>query len=285
MLYKIYTTEFDEITSGRELAQREQNSTRPVNSYLSSSNAETYTRLSNAFFDNLLPSAAIDIADKMSPHNWNKLEDTVVSILVDHSGSLMSNDGNGSVITRLSLELLSGVCCLLGLKHEILGFTTTSWQGGLSRRKWLQNKRPYKPGRLCDLLHINYRRYDDELIGPSAYFSNLFRRDLLKENIDGEAIEWSASRLKSRTESRKILILLSDGVPVDDSTLMENSNSFLHDHYIEVLNRINIESNIKLFGIGVNYQLDELVENSIFLSSSGEIPQNIFPFLKKILLS
>src|SRR5690606_23347088 len=115
----------------------------------------------------------------------------------------------------------------LGIAFEILGFTTQSWHGGRSRRRWKWRGSPSNPGRLCDLLHIVYREADDHRPGAPWALRNLNRRELLKENVDGEAIEWATSRLLARPEKQKILIVISDGTPVDDSTLAANDAGYL----------------------------------------------------------
>jgi len=209
------------------------------------------------------------------------IKDLAITVLVDHSGSLLNNGGTGSVILRLALDTLASIFCGLEIKHEILGFTTNTWLGGDSWKKWKKRWIYRRPGRVCDLLHIIYRTHDDEFSGPSPHFSNLFRRDLLKENIDGEAIAWAEDRLRRRSETRKVLIYIADGAPVDDATLQANSVNFLHDHCAEVIKSINTEGSIEIFGVGINYHLAPMLNNEIFLNKAEYVSEAIFEFVQE----
>lgn len=209
--------------------------------------------------------------------------DTVTTLLIDHSGSLMTNDGVGSVLARLCAETLSGALSLIETRHEILGFTTTSWHGGRARTQWARDNNPSNPGRLCDTLHIIYQSFEDSSVDPRPHFSNLFRRDLLKENIDGEAILWAADRLLRQKAKRKLLIFISDGAPVDDSTLMENGNSYLKNHFHEVLNDMKTNNEVELVGVGINHELDAQFDKSIYIQNEIDIKKKFFPFLTNLI--
>ncbi|MEZ0223890.1 MAG: hypothetical protein ACAH83_05000 [Alphaproteobacteria bacterium] len=194
---------------------------------------------------------------------------TAATVLVDHSGSL-----KWPGITEIAL---CAVCTLLflldklGIRHEVLGFTTPSWRGGNSRKLWIKNNRPEKPGRLCDLLHIIYKSHDnDEKKYFQSILSNLLRPDLLKENVDGEAIEWAASRLTSRVEQNKILFHVSDGAPVDDSTLHDNSGDYLIDHLKSVIKALEKEGKISLYGIGLHFKVSEYFPHSLNVDSASD---------------
>jgi cobaltochelatase CobT len=161
-----------------------------------------------------------------------ELEDTAVTILIDHSGSMR---GQKVLLSIVAVQVVTDLLARLGIKLEILGFTTMSWHGGLSRKLWKNSGRPEKPGRLCDLLHIIYASFDDPPHTAHRLLLNMLRSDLLRENIDGEAIEWACGRLVKRPESNRIMIMLSDGAPVDDSTLSVNDANFLFDHLKQVV--------------------------------------------------
>jgi cobaltochelatase CobT len=151
------------------------------------------------------------------------LDDTIVSLLLDHSGSMRGRP------IRFAARAAMGASDLLeapGAKQEILGFTTVTWKGGRSRAKWLRDGRPCYPGRLNDLLHIVYCGAGERLQARAC--ATMLRPDLVKENVDGEAIEWAVSRLRQRDESRKCLIVISDGAPVDDATLLANGAEYLN---------------------------------------------------------
>lgn len=281
--YKTFTTEFDEIVDAQELFRRAPIDRRPVENFIGYANLEAYKSLSATYFNTVLPKEISAFAKAMGQEKLISIQNELaITLLVDHSGSLMNDDGEGSVIARLITENLCGALCLLGLKHEVLGFTTRSWQGGLSREKWSKTGKPVNPGRLCDLLHIIYRAFDDEINGPSAYLENLFRRDILKENIDGEAIEWAKSRLIIRKEKHKILIIISDGAPVDDSSIMENKPDFLTKHLRSVLEETKSSNEINVKGIGVNYSLEDITDDSITINNMNDFQMELFPFIKSL---
>jgi cobaltochelatase CobT len=146
---------------------------------------------------------------------------------MDHSGSLR---GQRAIIATALAQVVADFWSRLGIRYEILGFTTRSWKGGQSRQAWQAAGSPPDPGRLCDLLYIIYRSADSTNPGAPWTMHNLLRRDLLKENIDGEAIMWAARRLRDCRETRKLLVVVSDGVPADDSTLLANDPEFLVRH-------------------------------------------------------
>lgn len=283
MSYTIYTSEFDQTLTGRQLSKRDPISSRAVSGGMTKDILESYLFFSAYFFDDLLPEEMIKFAQTLTDQDWKELNNTTVTVIADHSGSLMTDNGKGSAITRLTLEILSGVFSLLGVKFEVLGFTTVNWQGGNSRKKWKKNWQPALPGRLCDLMHIIYHSYDDLLLGPSPFLSNLFRRDLLKENVDGEAFEWALSRLRQRSDERKIFICLSDGAPVDDSTMMVNHENFLNNHASQVLTQGVAKGDVEFHGIGIDYSLHEWFESSVLLHEVENIAEITFPFIRKIL--
>lgn len=163
----------------------------------------------------------------------------------------------------------------LGCTVEVLGFTTTTWKGGRSRQKWLNRGRVPSPGRLCDLLHVIYLDANSHMSGTGSWaFRPMLRPDLPKENIDGEAVEWARDRLKRLTQSRKFLIIISDGAPVDDSTLMENGSDYLLRHLRSVVGEIEAEGEIRLSAIGIghdvtSYYSDGITAEYLTLSAFG----------------
>jgi cobaltochelatase CobT len=167
--------------------------------------------------------AAIAAIDRIRGVGGFEPADTVASLLIDHSGSLR---GQRAIIATALAEVVAELWSRLGISYELLGFTTRSWQGGQSRALWQSAGCPADPGRLCDLLHIIYRAADESIPGAPWAIRNLMRRELLKENVDGEAILWAAGRLRKRPEKHKLLVVVSDGAPVDDSTLAANDLEF-----------------------------------------------------------
>lgn len=171
--------------------------------------------------------------------------DATVSILIDHSGSMR---GQNILYTAATMEVVEAFLRSLGIAHEILGFTTTQWRGGRSRKRWKWRFRPKNPGRLNDILHIVYRSPNGRDISR-GHLGAMLRPDLLKENIDGEAILWAERRLLALPQRRKHLIVLSDGAPVDDSTLLANGKDYLWDHLRDVIERIQGASEVQLAAV------------------------------------
>jgi cobaltochelatase CobT len=168
--------------------------------------------------------------------------DTVVSFLIDHSGSMK---GQRLLMTAAAISGLAESLLALGAKVEILGFTTTSWKGGRARDDWkLWPKR--NPGRLCELMHIIYRHANTAHPRAPLSLREMLRPDLPKENVDGEAVEWAAARLRSRLETRKVLLVMSDGAPVDDSTILANGEDYLPAHLKRTVASIEAEGDIAI---------------------------------------
>lgn len=174
-------------------------------------------------------------------------QDTAVTLLVDHSGSMR---GQRILYAAAATMCLTDWLGSLGMKVEVLGFTTVSWRGGRPRRWWnLFGAR--NPGRLCELLHIVYRKSTETTPGMPWSVRAMLRADLPKENVDGEALEWAASRLRSIDATKKILIVLSDGGPVDDSTLAANHGDYLADHLKSVVQEIGRSGDVKLGAVDI----------------------------------
>ncbi|KQW85910.1 hypothetical protein ASC89_02255 [Devosia sp. Root413D1] len=197
----------------------------------------------------------------------NEQSDTVVTVLVDHSGS-MRHDGILSAVSILELtELLLGK---LGIHLEVLGFTTTSWKGGRSRELWLERGRPPSPGRLCDLLHIVYRPASSVEPGPASdRYLAMLRQRLLRENVDGEALLWAAARLRTVPARRRILLVLSDGAPGDDSTISQNGVQFLDLQ--EVVEALQHAGDIHLCAIGIGHDVAPYYPNAVLAATRADI--------------
>ena len=180
--------------------------------------------------------------------------DCAVTLLIDQSGSMR---GAPVVHTAATVRSLSECLQLYGVTHEVVGFTTAGWHGGFAREQWVRDKRPAYPGRLCALLHIIYKSTEDASIAR-ADWEAMLHPDLLRENVDGEALQWAYSRLQTLPQNRKILIILSDGAPVDDSTLMENGLSILWQHLEHTIAALKDEDNLQLAGFGIGHSVDGL---------------------------
>lgn len=210
-----------------------------------------------------------------------KLDDTVACLLIDHSGSLR---GQKAIIACATAQVIADFWTNLGIKYEILGFTTSSWRGGKSRKLWKMALKPKAPGRLCDLLHIIYRSADEEVPGALWAIKNILRDNLLKENIDGEAILWAVDRLKQRKEKKKVICVVSDGVPVDDSSLSVNPGNFLEKHLNLVISQINELPEFKLAAIEIDSQFSNMYENAFQLNSTKELSGKLLKFVGEVIL-
>jgi len=269
--YRVYTTEFDRIIHGDELPALfgpEQEAT--FQAKLSEVDPVLSQRRAAAEL-----AAIEDVRAYASKHSVDDLNDTVACLLVDHSGSLR---GERAVLATAIAEIVADYWSRIGIRYEILGFTTCSWKGGRSREKWINAGRPPNPGRLCDLLHIIYRTADDKYTGAPPSVRNLIREELIKENVDGEAVTWAAGRLRDRREARKILIVVSDGAPVDDSTLASNPPWCLDRHLKKVIASINEAGDIWLVGIGLDYDVSRYYPRHLSLASIDE-PSRVVRFI------
>ena len=191
-----------------------------------------------------------------------KFRDTVVTLLIDNSGSMR---GRPITIAALSADIMARTLERCGVKVEILGFTTRDWKGGHSRKAWLDAGRPHDPGRLNDLRHIIYKSADQRLNRARRNLGLMLKDGILKENIDGEAIIWAYQRLRARHEQRKILMVISDGAPVDDATLSANSGGYLDQHLREVIKGIERENAIELLAIGIGHDVTRYYSRAVTL--------------------
>jgi cobaltochelatase CobT len=197
-----------------------------------------------------------------------EFRDTVVTLLIDNSGSMR---GRPISIAAISADILARTLERCGVKVEILGFTTRAWKGGQSRERWLNEGRPANPGRLNDLRHIVYKKADDPWRRARRNLGLMMREGLLKENIDGEALLWAHQRLIARPEERKILMVISDGAPVDDSTLSVNSGTYLERHLRQVIGWIESRSPVELIAIGIGHDVTRYYERAVTIMDAEQL--------------
>ncbi|MEM9616486.1 MAG: cobaltochelatase subunit CobT [Pseudomonadota bacterium] len=274
--YKAYTTAFDEIAEAIDLCDPEelQRLRRSLDRQLENLHA-VVARLANKLQRKLmaqqnrswsfdLDEGVLDAArlarvvvDPMQPLSF-KMEqeqdfrDTVVTLLIDNSGSMR---GRPITIAAICADILARTLERCGVKVEILGFTTRAWKGGQAREKWVADGRPAKPGRLNDLRHVIYKSADAPWRRARTSLGLMMKEGLLKENIDGEALMWAHSRLLGRPESRRILMVISDGAPVDDTTSSANGGAYLERHLREVIHYIEARSPVELLAIGIGHDV------------------------------
>ena len=194
--------------------------------------------------------------------------DTVVTLLIDNSGSMR---GRPISIAAISADILARTLERCGVKTEILGFTTRAWKGGQARENWLTAGRPPQPGRLNDLRHIVYKQADEPWRRARNALGLMMREGLLKENIDGEALLWAHARLLARPEERRILMVISDGAPVDDSTLSVNSGSYLERHLRQVIGWIETRSPVELAAIGIGHDVTRYYARAVTIMDAEQL--------------
>jgi cobaltochelatase CobT len=197
-----------------------------------------------------------------------EFKDTVVTLLIDNSGSMR---GRPISIAAISADILARTLERCGVKTEILGFTTRAWKGGQSRETWLAAGRPPQPGRLNDIRHIVYKMADEPWRRARNSLGLMMREGLLKENIDGEALLWAHSRLIARPEERRILMVISDGAPVDDSTLSVNSGSYLERHLRQVIDWVERRSPVELIAIGIGHDVTRYYSRAVTIMDAEQL--------------
>ena len=205
--------------------------------------------------------------------------DTVVTLLIDNSGSMR---GRPISIAAISADILARTLERCGVKTEILGFTTRAWKGGQSRETWLAAGRPPQPGRLNDIRHIVYKRADEPWRRARNSLGLMMREGLLKENIDGEALMWAHARLVARPEERRILMVISDGAPVDDSTLSVNSGSYLERHLRQVIGWIESKSPVELVAIGIGHDVTRYYARAVTIMDVEQLGGTIIEQLASL---
>ena len=217
-----------------------------------------------------LPRIIIDPYNSLSFKKEKDLDfkDTIVTLLIDNSGSMR---GRPITIAAICADILSRTLERCSVKVEILGFTTKNWKGGQSRESWNKEGKPKTPGRLNDLRHIIYKSADTHWRQCKNNLGLMLKEGLLKENIDGEAISWALSRLKKRREERKVLMVISDGAPVDDSTLSVNSGDFLEKHLKKIVKFIEDKTEIEILAIGIGHDVSRYYNRAIKITDVNEL--------------
>ncbi|MFN4142094.1 cobaltochelatase subunit CobT [Aestuariivirga sp.] len=290
--YKVFTNQFDEEISAEELCDADE-LTR-LRNYLDKqlSNLQgVVARLANRLqrrlmaqqnrsWDFDLEEGVLDAArltrvviDPMHPLSFKveqdtEFRDTVVTLLLDNSGSMR---GRPITVAATCADILARTLERCGVKVEILGFTTRAWKGGQSREKWLAANKPSNPGRLNDLRHIIYKSADSPWRRARRNLGLMMREGLLKENIDGEALIWAHNRLLARSEQRRILMVISDGAPVDDSTLSVNSGNYLEKHLRQVIHDIEQRSPVELIAIGIGHDVTRYYKRAVTIVDAEEL--------------
>ena len=290
--YKAFTTRFDEIVEAGELCDEEE--LGRLRAYLDQQLGglqNVVTKLANRLQRRLLAQQArswdfdqeeglLDAARLarvvVSPgHSLSyKIErdtefrDTVVSLLIDNSGSMR---GRPIAIAAICGDILARTLERCGVQTEILGFTTRGWKGGQSREAWLAAGRPLSPGRLNDLRHIVYKRADEPYRRARRNLGLMMREGLLKENIDGEALLWAHNRLIARPEERRILMVISDGAPVDDSTASANGGNYLEKHLRQVIEWIERKSPVELIAIGIGHDVTRYYDRAVTIMDADQL--------------
>lgn len=213
------------------------------------------------------------VVDPMHPLSFKRerdtdFRDTVVTLLLDNSGSMR---GRPIMVAACCAEILARTLERCGVKVEILGFTTRAWKGGQAREQWLAAGKPANPGRLNDLRHIIYKTADSPWRRARRSLALMMREGLLKENIDGEALAWAHARLLARAEQRRILMMISDGAPVDDSSLSVNSGSYLEAHLRQVITEIEARSPVELIAIGIGHDVTRYYSRAVTITDASEL--------------
>jgi len=301
--YKIFTSQFDEIINAIDLATPEEAQRLRIQlDQLISPYQTTIGKLANRLqrllqaqqnrsWNYNLEEGLLDTAqlhrvitrpgDSLSfkQESESKFKDTVVSLLIDSSGSMR---GRSMTLAAICGDIIGSTLERCYVKTELLGFTTKHWKGGDARKAWVNQGSPSNPGRLNDLRHIIFKSADDNFRKARKCFGIMLREGLLKENVDGEALAWAHQRLSKRNEERKILIVISDGAPVDDSTLSTNHSNFLDNHLRQIINMIQTQSNVELLAIGIGHDVTKYYEKSISINRAEELAEALLDKLTEL---
>ena len=290
--YKIFTNEYDEVKEAEDLENEDeiirlrknldqqlvnlQNiiaklANKLQRQLLAKQNRSWEFDLEEGILDaSKLSRVIIDPLHSLSYKNEKKIEfkDTVVTLLIDNSGSMR---GRPISVAAICADILSRTLERCSVKVEILGFTTKNWKGGKSREKWNLNNKPANPGRLNDLRHIIYKSADISWRQSKKNLGLMLKEGLLKENIDGEALLWAFNRILKRKEERKILMIISDGAPIDDSTLSVNSGDYLEKHLKQTVKWIEENSNIEILAVGIGHDVTRYYKKAIKIADVQEL--------------
>ena len=290
--YQAFTTEFDEMVRAEELCDAEElTRLRAMLDQQLVSLQHATSKLANRLQRRLMAKQnrswefdleegildasrlAIVVADPMNPLAYKqekeiKFRDTVVTMLIDSSGSMR---GRSITIAAMCADILGRTLERCSVKVEILGFTTRAWRGGQSRERWIQAGKPSNPGRLNDLRHIVYKAADDPWRRARRNLGLMMREELLKENIDGEALIWAHNRIVVRQEQRKVLMVISDGLPVDNSTLLVNPSNYLEQHLKYAIDIIENQSPVELIAIGIGHDVTHHYHRAVTITDAEQL--------------
>ena len=301
--YSIYTSNFDEIIDAKDLVTNEESmrlrnqldnlikphistigklANRLQRLLLAKQNTSWNFNLEEGILDNsrlhrVIASPGYPLSFKQETEN--DFKDTIVTLLIDNSGSMR---GRSISLAAICADIIGSTLERCQVKTEILGFTTKHWKGGDSKKLWIINGSRSNPGRLNDIRHIIYKSADNSWRRSRKYFGAMLREGLLKENVDGEALAWSHDRLLKRHEERKILIVISDGAPVDDSTLSANREDFLDNHLREIISRIEKDSPVELQAIGIGHDVTKYYKNALTINRAEELGEVLLEELTKL---
>ena len=301
--YSIYTTKFDEVIDAKDLVTSDESlrlrnqldnlikphlstigklANRLQRLLLAKQNTSWKYNLEEGMLDNARlhrvianPSYPLSFKEETE----NKFKDTVVTLLIDNSGSMR---GRSISLAAICTDIIGSTLERCQVKTEILGFTTKHWKGGDSKKLWNIRGSSSNPGRLNDIRHIIYKSADNSWRRSRRYFGAMLREGLLKENVDGEALAWSHERLIKRSEERKVLIVISDGAPVDDSTLSANREDFLDNHLKEIISKIENDSPVELQAIGIGHDVTKYYKNALTINRAEELGEVLFEELTKL---
>ena len=290
--YKVFTRDFDEEVNAEEMASTEelQRLRRHLDQLMGPSKS-TVSKLAHRLQrflmaqqnrswefnkeEGMLDTSKLHkiITDPVTPLTYKiekdiEFRDTVVSILVDSSGSMR---GRSMTVAAICADIISTTLERCNVKTEVLGFTTKQWKGGESRKRWVEEGKPENPGRLNDVRHIIFKSADNSWRRGQKNFGLMLREGLLKENIDGEALIWAHDRLIRRPEQRRILMVISDGAPVDDSTLSTNPNNYLDIHIRQVIHSIETQSPVNLIAIGIGHDVTRYYQKAVTIHRAEEL--------------
>ena len=208
-----------------------------------------------------------------------EFKDTIVTLLIDNSGSMR---GRPITVAALCSDILARTLERCLIKTEILGFTTKAWKGGESREEWIKKGKTSNPGRLNDLRHIIYKAGDAPWRRTKKNLGLLLREGILKENVDGEALHWAYNRLEYRPEKRKILIVISDGAPVDDSTLSVNPGNYLEKNLRDIILKIENKSNVELIAIGIGHDVSRYYAKAVTIMDVDQLGEVLLQELSEV---
>lgn len=278
--YSVFTREFDRVIHARDFDE--------FFGPLSQMAAETAEH-DRVFYEERLTQRRLEAGPQTDERGLRLRErfsdqgraDFFITLLVDQSGSLR---GEPILLAATACSVVHDFIVSLGSGCEVLGFTTSTWKGGKSREKWRrQGAFPKEVGRLCDLLHIIYKDGSEPGVCNDSIYMQMLRPNLLKENVDGEALQWAVGRLRNRHERRKILIVVSDGAPVDDSTLSNNDLTILERHLRHVIGRVEASGDIKLAALGLGHDVSRYYRDAIVLSDSDRVTSELAGIIERLM--